>query len=56
MRPAGGGSAQFFGTGTSLTGVTVLVQVLKPGQKNRWTASTVSASTTKKSVCWAFAP
>src|SRR3954470_714473 len=47
---------QSLGTGTSLTGVIVLVQRVKPGQRNLWRAFTSVASTMKKSVCCAFAP
>ena len=47
---------QSFGTGTSLTGVIVLVQRVKPGHRNLWTALTSSASTMKNNVCCAFAP
>ena len=37
--------AQSFGTGTSLTGVTVAVQYLNPGHRNLWIAFTSAAST-----------
>ena len=36
---------QSFGTGTSLTGVTVAVQRVNPGQRNLWIAFTSVAST-----------
>ncbi len=49
-------AAQGFGTGTSLTGVIVLVQRWKAGQRNRCRAFTSSASTTRNNVCCAFAP
>ena len=40
-----GRADQSFGTGTSLTGVTVAVHFLNPGHRNLWTAFTSSAST-----------
>ena len=40
-----GRADQSFGTGTSLTGVTVAVHRVNPGHRNLWTAFTSSAST-----------
>jgi hypothetical protein len=50
------GGPQSFWTGTSLTGVIVLEHLVKPGHRNLCRAFTSSASTTRNSVCWAFAP
>ena len=40
-----GRADQSFGTGTSLTGVTVAVHRMNPGHRNLWIAFTSSAST-----------